>query len=336
MLADSRSPANASARALYQRSLVWDNVWSLEPDYGNGFDKLASHAAAGVKVVSITIAGDNHNVSEAFKRVAAARAQVRQRSATLMAIESVDDIDRAMRAGKLGVILHFEGTRCFERDLDTVECFYRLGVRQNLLAFNLGNSAGAGCAEDSDGGLTKFGRRLVVEMNRVGMLVDLSHTGRKTSLDAMGVSTSPCLFSHSNAYAVNPHFRNIHDDQIDACAATGGVIGVSGASDYLGDPGASTAAIFRHLDYLVSRIGPEHVGLGLDEMYEPAKLEPYFRSRTDEWPVAADPNWPGFRYASARQLPELTQLMLNAGYPEDAITGILGGNLLRVCRQVWR
>jgi len=333
------SPAVAitpTTRSLYERALVWDNVWSLEPDYGNGYEALEGRAAAGVNVVSITIAGDNHNVSEAFKRVAAARAQLRERSTRLMAVESVEDIRRARDSGKLGVILHFEGTRCLERNLDAVECFYRLGVRQNLLAFNLGNSASGGCAEEADAGLTKFGRRLIKEMNRVGMLVDLSHVGRRSSLEAMEVSGSPCLFSHSNVYGLKAHFRNLHNDQIDACAAMGGVIGVSGASDYLGDPRASTEALFRHVDYLVSRLGPTHVGISLDEMHDPAKLDSYFRARTDEWPVAADPAWPGFRYASARQLPELTERMLNAGYPEEAITGVLGGNWLRLCKQVWR
>lgn len=330
------TPATRAARTLYERALVWDNVWSLEPDYGNDYEALAAHAAAGVNVVSITIAGDNHNVSEAFKRVAAARAQLRGRSAALVPIESVDDIASARAAGKLGVILHFEGTRCFERNLETVECFYQLGVRQNLLAFNLNNSVCGGCADSNDPGLTKFGRRLIREMNRVGMLVDLSHVGRRSSLEAMEVSTSPCLFSHSDVHALNAHFRNLHNDQIDACAAKNGVIGVSGGSDYLGDPSASTEAVFRHVDYLVSRVGPAHVGLGLDEMHDPGKLLRYFRANTDEWPVAADPEWKGFQYASARQLPELTLRMLQAGYSEEAIAGVLGGNLLRVCREVWR
>lgn len=233
-------------------------------------------------------------------------------------------------------MLHFEGTRCFERNLDLVELFYDIGIRQTLLAFNNHNDAGGGCAEGPDAGLTRYGRRLVGELQRVGMLLDLSHTGHRTSLEALAAATAPAVFSHSNVHSLYPSFRNLRDDQIKACAASGGLVGISGSSEYLGDVKCSTESIFRHVDYVAQLVGPEHVGLGQDVIFDPEALTRWVRTRPDEWPMARDPAWPGFRYAVPEQLPELTATLLDHGYDEGSIRGILGENIRRICGQVWR
>jgi membrane dipeptidase len=333
-------PVSPRAAALQRSALVWDNVFPInlpgDVDLGNSWDALQRFHDAGVDVVSITLAGDNHNVSQAFALCAWARRQLREREEHMMLVRRVPDIELARRANRLGIILHFEGTRCFERDPSVVELFYDLGIRQTLIAFNKQNSAGGGCAEKEDGGLTPYGRRLVAEMHRVGMLLDLSHTGHRTSLDAMAVASRPVLFSHSNAYALCPSFRNIKDDQIRACAQTGGVVGVSGSSEYLGDLECSNDMVFRHIDHIAEVGGIDHVGLGLDMVFEPKALSAWVRGRPDEWPMARDPNWPGFRYARPEQLPSLTDLMLQRGYTEEQVRKVLGENLLRVCDAVWR
>lgn len=323
------------AADLVRSSLVWDNVWPLEPWAGNDWDKLPVFAAAGWNLLSLTVAGDDHNIGQAFTRVAAARKRLLSEPERYVLVETVDDILAAKAAGKLAVTLHFEGTRCFERTLDVIEPFFRLGVRHTLIAFNAANSAGGGCAEEGDGGLTQFGRRLVREMERVGMMLDLSHTGARTSLEAMSVATRPVLFTHSNAAGVTRHYRNLTDEQIKACAATGGLVGISGSSDYLGDANASTAALFRHLDCMVQLVGIDHVGLGLDLVFDADAVSNFARSRADEWPQARDPAWPGFRYARLDQLTELVDMMLARRYTEADIAKFLGGNYLRIARQVW-
>ena len=130
-----------------------------------------------------------------------------------------------------------------------IELFYDLGIRQTLIAFNKQNSAGGGCADGEDRGLTPYGRQLVTEMQRVGMLLDLSHTGHRTSLDAMAVASKPCcsvirmpsLSALPSAISrmINPRLRR-----------TGGVVGVSGSSEYLGDAACSNDTLFRHIDYM--------------------------------------------------------------------------------------
>jgi membrane dipeptidase len=332
-------PARAATR-LYDEALVWDNVFPVnlpgEVAFGNTWDELDRFAKAGVNVVSITLAGDNHNASQALNLCAWARRELRDRSTALQPIHSVQDVEIARATGKLGVVLHFEGTRCFERNLDLVELFYALGIRQTLLAFNNQNCAGGGCADAADTGLTGFGRRLVAELERVGMLLDLSHTGYRTSLDALEIATRPAVFSHSNAYALCPSFRNLKDEQMLACARTGGLIGISGASEYLGDIACATQTIFKHLDYVAQRVGIDHVGLGQDVVFEPESLTRWARGRPEEWPMTRATGWPGFRYAVPEQLPQLAQTMLRHGYTEPDVRKVLGDNILRVCREVWR
>jgi membrane dipeptidase len=321
---------------MHQEAIVWDNVWPLEPDCGNGLDKLPLFSKAGVTVLSLTIAGDNQDIGEAAQRLAAVRRQVLANPAQLILVAGIDDVHRAKATGRLAITFHFEGTRCFERNLDMVEPFFQLGVKHTLLAFNLANSAGGGCAEKSDGGLTRFGQRLIGECERVGMVIDLSHTGYRTTMEAMERATRPMLFTHSNSATIHPHFRNLSDEQVRACAATGGLVGVSGSSQYLGAPRATTEAIMRHIDHYVQTVGPRHVGLGLDLVFDAGAVDAYMRARPDEWPMTLDPSWPGSHYAQPSQIPELTQSMLDRGYDRSAVLDILGGNYLRIYGEAWK
>jgi membrane dipeptidase len=328
------TPLAEPAAAFYRESLVWDMVFPLEPWCGNDLDALARHRQAGFHHVSLTVAGDNHNIGEAVQRIGAARREILARD-ELMLIESLDDLETARTSNRLAITLHCEGSRCFERNLDMVETFRALGIRHNLLAFNQTNSAGGGCAEKFDGGISNFGRSLVQEMQRVGMLVDLSHTGQRTSLDALELATRPMVFTHSMAAAVHPHFRNLSDEQIKACAASGGVIGMSSCSEYMGDAACANEALFRHIDHIAELVGADHIGLGLDFVFDPAALNAWIRTRPEEWPGTDSPDWAGFAYAVPEQIPALAGLLLDKGYPASAVRGILGGNWLRVCGAAW-
>jgi len=328
------------ALRLHDAALVWDNVVPVnlpgEVAFGNTWDRLERFTAAGVNVVSITLAGDNHNASQALNLCAWARCELRKRAETLSLIRTIADVETAFHSGRLGIVLHFEGTRCFERNLDLVELFYDIGIRQTLLVFNNQNDVGGGCAEVSGVGLTCFGRRMVCEIQRVGMLLDLSHTGYQTSMDALEMATKPAVFSHSNAHALCPSFRNLKDEQIQACARIGGLVGISGSSEYLGDLSCATETIFRHVDYVAQLVGVDHVGLGQDVVFDAETLTRWARSRPDEWPMARKTGWSGFRYAAPEQLPELTETMLRHRYSEEQVRKVLGENIRRVCSKVWR
>ncbi len=326
---------SAAAAALHDDSLVWDMVFPIEPWCGNDYDKLDRFKASGFNHVSLCLAGDNHNIGQAVQRIADARSAILGAPEKYLLIETVADIATARDTDRLAISFHLEGTRCFERDLNMVETFHTLGIRHALLAFNQTNSAGGGCAEAHDGGISNFGRLLVTEMERVGMIVDLSHTGRRTGLEAMEMATRPMIYSHSVVDQVHAHFRNLTDEQITACAKTGGVIGMSGSSGYLGDATAGNEAIFRHIDHIAALVGADHIGLGLDLVFDSGALNAWIRTRPDEWPGADAPDWPGFSYAAPEQMPALTDMMLSHGYSDDTVRGILGGNWARVCRDGW-
>ena len=132
----------------------------------------------------------------------------------------------------MAVTFDLEGMNALDGSVDMVSLYYALGVRQMLVAYNRNNQAGGGC-HDTDAGLTAFGRAVISEMNRVGMLIDCSHCSYRTSMEAMELSRAPVIFSHSNARALHDHERNIRDEQARACAATGGVIGIVGLDAFL-------------------------------------------------------------------------------------------------------
>jgi membrane dipeptidase len=269
-------------------------------------------------------------------QIAHVERQCRAHPDELAIARSVDEILAITATGKTALILHCQGTNALGRRLDLVEVFYQLGIRHMLLAYNQKNLVGDGCAERTDAGLSRFGIELIKEMNRVGMLVDGTHTGYRTTMDAMEVCEGPFIFSHANPYGVYPHYRNIKDDQIKACAKSGGIIGINGLGWFLRDLEASTEAMFRHVDYTVNLVGPQHVGIGLDFVKNWESWSRGIQALPMVWPANNGEPPPLTKFVQPEQLEELTELMLKKGYGEDATRDILGRNFLRVCKQVWK
>ena len=143
------------------------------------------------------------------------------------------------------------------------------------------------------------------------------------------------VFSHSNAHALTAHGRNIKDDQIKACAATGGLVGVTGIGVFLGEDDASVPTFMRHLDYMVELAGPEHVGLGIDLVYDIEGWNRFFLANKDRyWRDYGET--PPAQFLQPEALPVVTEAMLDRGYSDSDVRAILGGNYLRVARAVWK
>ncbi len=325
------------ALRLFQENLVWDNLLPWVPGYNiDEVDTIFPRfRELGVNFASLTLgaggAAPGASVDVIVERIGRVKCEIRERSDWLVFASTVAEIREAKAANKLAVNFNFQETLPFGRNLDLIQIYYDLGIRQALLAYNQKNLVGDGCNERTDAGLSNFGVDVIKEMNRVGMLVDGSHSGYQTTMEAIEICDGPFIFSHSNPFAVFNHFRNIKDDQIDACAASGGVIGVVGAGGFLDDINASTESIFRCLDYLVERAGPEHVGLGMDYVRD---VEGAFKMRQKA--PTAWPNTVKYNYAGAEEVMGLTQMMLDHGYPDKAIINILGENWARVSEQVWK
>jgi membrane dipeptidase len=336
-MADALSrPLSPSAKRLIDGAIVWDNhaCMPLRPKDESLLPQLARHRSAGVTVVALNVTYDAHPFETGILMLASFRHWIERHGESYMLVESVRDIEKAKAAGKLGVFFDIEGGRAVEPHIGLVEIYYRLGVRWMLLAYNKNNRLGGGC-QDEDGGLTAYGRAVVDEMERVGMVVCCSHTGYRTAKDVMEHARNPVIFSHSNARAVHDHERNVPDDLLRACAATGGVVNLNGIGMFLGRNDNATEALVRHIDHVVRLVGPRHVGLGLDYVFDRGEIDDLVRDRPDLFPpekgYAA-----GGAMVEPERIPELVETLLTAGYREEDVRGLLGENNLRVARQVWR
>jgi membrane dipeptidase len=325
-----------AAAELHGDALVWDMTLPIitpgSPERKAAL--FARSAAAGFDYQSITLAIDGMDFRAAGQQVAVHRAFLAEQSDTCVLVDSTDAVLEARKAGKLAVGFHFQGTAPFEQELGFVDVFYQLGVRHALMAYNEANPVGCGCHVAEDTGLSAFGRELVAEMNRVGMLVDCAHTGYRTTLETLEASRSPVIISHTNVRALCDHPRCVWDDQIEACAATGGVLGMTGLSAFLGEGGPTPERLVDHIDHVANLVGHQHVGLGLDYVYDLPTFEAFVARMPDKYPTDAG-------YADMKQLeledaPRITEELLRRGYAEKDIRGILGENWLRVRSEVWK
>src|ERR1051326_4181747 len=183
---------------------------------------------------------------------------------TFLRIDTPERLDTVKQSGKLGILLGLQNSEHFRR-LEDVDFFYNFGQRVSQLTYNSRNMIGNGSTERTDGGLSDFGVAVVDRMNKVGMAVDVSHSGDQTTLDACSVSKQPVLFTHSNCRALNPHVRCKTDDAIKKMAATGGVMGITGVRMFVSAKDPTTIEdVLNHYDHIAKLVGVEHEGVGSD------------------------------------------------------------------------
>lgn len=307
----------------------------LSHDRDRKLAALDRFAKAGVNFVSLTVGLDNCDLNATLSLIAQERRYFRENSDRFILIESVADIRQAKIENKLAVGFHLQGSNPLVGNTSMVGVYYELGIRHMLLAYSYRSLAGDGCHERTDSGLSSYGISLVEEMNRVGMLVDLSHTGYRTSFDIIYSSIDPVIVSHGNAQGLKSHPRNLKDDLVKACAKKGGVIGVTGVNFYLPEDNCSSESINEQIRYYCDLIGPEHVGIGLDFVYDMDALFGYFDHMAAIRGAGTTFNRE-MKIATPEQFPELAELMLKDGLSEPAIRGVLGENWLRIADQVWK
>ncbi len=229
-------------------------------------------------------------------------------------------------------------------ELRYIRVFFQLGIRMMHLTYNRRNLIGDGCGEPSNAGLSDFGRAVVAEMNRVGVIPDVAHSGWQTSLEAAQVSSRPVVASHSTCAGVNRHIRSKPDEVLRAIVDSGGYIGICCIPRFLGGKG-DINAFLDHIDYAVRKFGADHVAIGTDVAYtsrtaaaENRKIAGRGRSR-DRWEAL----WPDDPYVTTPEAttslswtnwPLFTVGMVQRGHSDDDIRKILGGNVLRVTRDV--
>lgn len=323
------------ARALLAGITVWDNhaCMPLRPSDTSFLPQLERVRASGVDAVTLNIGFGPISLEEHLANLEAFRRYVLANPDRYLLATHVDDISHARASGRLAVMFDVEGLAPFDAgDQGLIAQLREHGVVWMLIAYNRNNASGGGCL-DEDGGLTPHGRALIAEMRRVGMMVCCSHTGHRTAREVIDAAGGPVIFSHSNASAVHPHPRNIPDDLIRACAAVGGVVGVNGVGDFLGAGEDYAELMARHIDHIVQIVGPEHVGISLDYVYDQQEVIDYLYSLRETFGAEQVAQYTS-RFAPPETFVALVAALLARGYPEKAVSSIVGGNWLSVARRV--
>lgn len=331
----SATTASSRALELYADALIWDAHAGVFPDPKVDLTLLNDWRDNGVNYLSVNVGFDVLDWQQTLATLAAYRRWVLLHDDHFILTGTVEDIDRAKREGRFALSFDIEGMNALNGNVDMVGLYHALGVRQMLYAYNLNNDAAGGCHDD-DVGLSDFGKAIVREMNRVGVIVDCSHAAYRTTMDIMRESNKPVVFSHSNPTAVWGHQRNIRDEQIRACAETGGVVGMNGMGIFLGENDISNGTILRHICHVADLVGMDHIGFGFD--YSPGidiDVGAILRGRPDYWPPGNLYDTPDIKHASPSQLPKLVDGLYDRGFNDAEIRGILGENFRRVASIVW-
>lgn len=310
---------------------------------------------SGVDVIHTTLGIPSEGVSEweAYRKTIKdlARFTLRfDKSDKLVKITKADDIVRAKREGKYGVILGVQNLNCLAGDLNNMELFYNLGLRIMQLTYNLRNLAGNGCTERRDEGLSEFGIKAIRKMNDLGILVDLSHCGIRTTLEAIEASKSPVAFTHTFCKAVHDHDRGKTDEELEALKKNNGYMGILILPDFITDKKKPSLEDFLdHIDHAIEILGTKKIGIGTDHgayyLEQLGKLNREKRKKEiEEWGVDSN----GWRrghfkdegpqpfvqgYRDWRDFPNITKALRLRGYSSEQIMDILGQNFLRVFRE---
>ncbi len=333
-MARTDAAAETRARRLHREALIVDACNTAEWDE-NYVRRLA---ASGVKCVWKTLASQ-HGPEGTLTDVARWLAVFDGHQRTLTPARAADEILEIVAAGRVAVVYAFQHTKPFDEDPRLVRVFYEMGLRVVQLTYNTRCTVGDGCLEASDAGLSAFGRDMVQTLNRLGIVIDLSHAGRRTAREAIEASAHPVVFSHANAHALVPNPRNVPDEIIRGLAARGGVIGIDAYLPHLSadlDQAPSVDDMIAHVDHVVQLVGPGHVGFGLD-LGEGRTREQY---QSFNFPAGSYPSWEQRQRNKTRglerieQFGNLTAALVARGYADAEVLSILGGNFLRVFRQV--
>jgi membrane dipeptidase len=350
----ANSPAEYSARAidLIKQSTVVDMLsvmtldfpkqakWMADPESFTAAD-FQPFKDSGINVIHPAIGlGGANAYDTTLKFFASWNAFIADRDEYFMRIDSAADIDRVKKSGKLGVLLGVQNSEQF-RNPDDVNFFRGLGQRVSQLTYNARNLIGNGSTERRDEGISDFGVAIIERMNKVGMAIDVSHCGDRTTLDAFEISKKPVLITHSNVRTLaSGHPRDKSDEAIKRVGAVGSVIGITGVRMFVKAEEPTTIEDYlNHFDHVRKLIGAQHLGVGSDiDLYGYDAMPPELNKQLR----AGYKGSYGFREKidieglnHPKRMFDLTEGLIRRKYSDSDIQGILGGNFARVLKQIW-
>lgn len=343
------SAISSAAKALYARSLVLD--CNCAPPLNEGkvpFPQVALDLArnSGVNVLKLTLGGTNSDFLSTIDLLAFVQRMCEAHPDYFMQVRVPSDFERAKRENKLGIIFSFESADMLEGDLDRIEIFRDLGVRVMQFSYNKKSPFGAGVMAPEAGGLTELGRNAAAAMNNAGIAIDLSHANPATTADAIAVSKKPVIMTHAGCSAVHLHPRNKTDEQLRALAGKGGVLGIYDLPYLTPSPRQPTVDDYMaHMEYALKLMGEDHVGIGSDASLEPfdtspkgmAEFNKSEEQRQKSGLAAPEEDRPTYVIGLniPRRIEVIADQLLKRGYSERIAEKVIGGNFVRVLREIW-
>jgi membrane dipeptidase len=331
---------------LYRKSVVIDTLCGPFASDDGLPDKAAIDAVrqAGITAINYTISAPTFEGT--IDALAYIDALVEQSPDVFTIIRQHSDIARAKREGKIGIMPGFQYTQFLESDPSRIETFRRLGVRIMQLTYNNRSIFGDGCLEPGNAGLSRAGLAAVQKMNELGVAVDLSHSGYRTTSEAISASKKPVLITHSGCASIYAHPRNKPDEVMKALADRGGYFGVYLMPYLVASPAVPTRPhVIDHLSYAIKVCGADHVGIGSDGSIQGVLLTPEQKKQFDEdiarrkklgigapgedrYPYVPDLNGPDHMEVIAAELQKRSQ-------PSSVIEKVLGANFQRIIGEIW-
>jgi membrane dipeptidase len=258
--------------------------------------------------------------------------------------ETTADILRAKQDGQIAFIPSLEAATPIENELDRLDILYGLGIRSSGIAYSEANTLGSGLREQNDGGLTEFGRAAVTRMNKLGIAIDVSHSGDQTSLDTIEVSSKPIFITHAGARALWPTRRMKPDSVLKKCADKGGVIGIEAAPHTTltkDHPRHSIESFMQHFEYCVELMGIDHVAFGPDTLFgDHVALHHVFARQLSIKSAHGSQDFQEVEFVDgienpAEEFPNIMRWLVKHNYTDDDIRKVVGGNVMRVLHEVW-
>lgn len=325
---------------LYNNALVIDAL-----SFAHEWDDVEYEAVQQSGYAGIVTSLDRRDLQTAIDELLTWRRRVEEFPNRYMMALEARDFERAKRENKLAVMMNFQNATMLEGDADNVDALHALGMRCFQLTYNSRNLLGDGCTERTNAGLSDFGVEVVERMNKTGVLVDLSHCGRQTTLDGIDVSEKPVAITHTMVEKLRPnHPRAKTDAQLKALADKGGVVGIAALGYFLGtDPGGETTieTYADHIEHAVSVVGIEHVALSTDfpvrGIASWATREEWYEPRLKSFKPSYDVKWPP--YIPALDTPDrfrnLLAVLDRRGWKTRDMERLLGENWMRLFRDVF-
>ena len=345
--ADPKNQYPAKVLDLVQRSLIIDMLGPLKLDFRPEAYALPLTDAEAAMFRSSGITAFHNSVGvggpsayeDALQFIAAWSGFAGRNSDVFTLVGRAQDLDHAKAKQKIAVIMGLQNADEF-REPKEVKAFYELGLRCAQLTYNSQNLVGSGSTDRVDGGISDYGIEIIKAMNEVGMLVDVSHSGDRTTLDAIELSPKPIAFTHSNCRALNNHPRLKTDEAIRKLAAKGGVMGITGVRNFVKDKEPTTVEdIVDHIDHVVKLVGIEHVGIGTDsdlKGYDHMPADQYKQLKAgykSSYAFRDKIDTDGFNHP--RKMYDLTAALVRRGYSDSNIQAVLGGKFRRLLGSTW-